>query len=290
MFRPGAKRVHARDTFGPSPSANPVDVEGAASPITVHGRGPVSNPTIIERTVALLMGKPRNLREKGLFQKIALIPLLAWVGLGADGLSSSSYGPQESFRALGEHWYLAVALAVATVITISVISLAYARIITRFPGGGGGYVVANNLLGPHAGVLAGSALTIDYVLTVTVSIAAAGDALFSFLAQAWTGGKFPFEIALILVLITLNARGLKEAITPLVPIFILFIITHVALIGGAIILHVTDIPRVERDVAQGFRDGWSSAPRPVSSAARASWRTCRWTAGFPSVSGHSRQD
>ncbi|HNZ04624.1 MAG TPA: APC family permease [Myxococcota bacterium] len=224
----------------------------------VHGRGPVSSPTIIERMVALLMGKPRNLREKGLFQKIALIPLLAWVGLGADGLSSSSYGPQESFRALGEHWYLAVALAVATVITISVISLAYARIITRFPGGGGGYVVANNLLGPHAGVLAGSALTIDYVLTVTVSIAAAGDALFSFLPPGWAGGKFPFELAMILVLITLNARGLKEAITPLVPIFILFIITHVALIGGAIILHVTDIPRVERDLAQGFRDGWSS--------------------------------
>lgn len=214
-------------------------------------------PTFLSRIIASLMGKPRNLREKGLFQKLALIPFLAWVGLGADGLSSSSYGPQESFRALGEHWYLAVALAVATVITISVISIAYARIISMFPSGGGGYVVANSLLGRHAGVLAGSALTVDYVLTVTVSIAAAGDAMFSFLPTGWAGGKFPFELIMILLLITLNVRGLKEAITPLVPIFILFIVTHVGLIGGALILHVAEIPEVNRNVAQGFRNGYS---------------------------------
>ncbi len=205
-----------------------------------------------------LIGKPRNLREKGLFQKIALIPLLAWVGLGADGLSSSSYGPQESFRALGEHSYLAMALAAATVITIGVISFAYARVITRFPGGGGGYVVANNLLGRHAGVVAGSALTVDYILTVTVSIAAAGDALFSFLPPYFGPAKFPFELGLILLLITLNVRGLKEAITPLVPIFILFIVTHIALIGGALILHATEIPDMNRGLVQGYRDGLSS--------------------------------
>ena len=48
------------------------------------------------------------------FHRLSLIPFLAWVGLGADGLSSSSYGPEEAFRTLGEHTYLAVALAVAT--------------------------------------------------------------------------------------------------------------------------------------------------------------------------------
>lgn len=217
-----------------------------------------SRRPLVARLLGGLIGKPRNLREKGLFQNLALIPLLAWVGMGADGLSSSSYGPQESFRALGEHWYLAVALAAATVITIAIISMAYARIITRFPGGGGGYVVANSLLGRHAGVVAGSALTVDYVLTVTVSIAAAGDALFSFLPVAWAPGRFPFELAMILMLITMNVRGMKEAITPLVPIFILFIITHIGLIGGALILHAADIPEVNRSVADGFREGHSS--------------------------------
>jgi hypothetical protein len=42
---------------------------------------------------------------------LTLIPFLAWVGLGADGLSSSAYGPEEAFRHLGEHTYLAVLLA-----------------------------------------------------------------------------------------------------------------------------------------------------------------------------------
>ena len=48
-----------------------------------------------------VIGKPRDIREPSLFHKISLIPILAWVGLGADGLSSSSYGPEEAFRTLG---------------------------------------------------------------------------------------------------------------------------------------------------------------------------------------------
>ncbi len=215
-------------------------------------------PSLHKQLIGRLMGKPKNLREKGLFQKLALIPFLAWVGLGADGLSSSSYGPMESFLALGEHWYLAIVLAVATVLTIAVISFAYGRIITKFPGGGGGYVVANALLGKHAAVLAGSALTVDYVLTVTVSIAAAGDALFSFLPPGMAAGKLPFEALLILALITLNLRGLREAITPLIPIFLIFLVTHAALIGGSILLHLADIPKVEQGVVEGFRNGYST--------------------------------
>jgi amino acid transporter len=104
---------------------------------------------------------------------------LAWVGLGSDGMSSSAYGPEEAFRALGEHHYLAVGLFAATTFTIFVISYAYSRIIEHFPFGGGGYVVATALLGPGLGVVSGSALLVDYVLTISVSIAAAADACFS---------------------------------------------------------------------------------------------------------------
>ena len=49
-----------------------------------------------------------------------------------------------------------------------------------------------------AGVVSGSALLVDYVLTITISIAAAGDALFSFLPPSWAGAKLPLEVALIL--------------------------------------------------------------------------------------------
>ncbi|MDP4219947.1 MAG: hypothetical protein Q8896_05870, partial [Bacteroidota bacterium] len=74
-----------------------------------------------------LFGKPRNLKDPRVFHTISLVAFLAWVGLGADGLSSSAYGPDESFRALGTHTYLAVALTLATAFTVFIISYAYSR-------------------------------------------------------------------------------------------------------------------------------------------------------------------
>ncbi|HLP18160.1 MAG TPA: amino acid transporter, partial [Bacteroidota bacterium] len=105
-----------------------------------------------------IFGAPRNLNDPHVFHKMALIPILAWVGLGADGLSSSSYGPEEAFRTLGQHSYLALFLAVGTALTVFIISYAYSRIIEHFPHGGGGYIVATHMLGEKAGVISGSAL------------------------------------------------------------------------------------------------------------------------------------
>lgn len=56
----------------------------------------------------LLIGKKRDINDHDVFHKVSLIAFLAWVGLGADGLSSSAYGPEEAFKALGQHTYLAV--------------------------------------------------------------------------------------------------------------------------------------------------------------------------------------
>ena len=155
----------------------------------------------------LLFGRPRDLADRRLFHRLALIPFLAWVGLGADGLSSSAYGPEEAFKALGEHTWLAVGLAALTGITVLLISAGYSRIIEEFPRGGGGYVVASKLLGAKAGLVSGSALLVDYVLTITISIAAAGDALFSFLHGVPISAKVPIEFVLILGLTTQHSRG-----------------------------------------------------------------------------------
>ncbi len=181
--------------------------------------------------------------------------LLAWVGLGADGLSSSAYGPDEAFRALGHHGYLAVGLALATGITVLVISLAYSQIIKRFPFGGGGYVVATELLGPRAGVVSGSALVVDYVLTISVSIASCGDAIFSFLPQGLVGWKLLAEAAVIGFLVILNLRGVKESVSFLAPIFGLFVVTHVILIVTGLGTHLPEIPRLAAEVGHGFRAG-----------------------------------
>src|SRR3954468_9580667 len=149
----------------------------------------------------VVLGEKRDLRSPRTYHAISLVALLAWVGLGADGLSSSAYGPDEAFRALGSHAYLAVALAAATALTVTVISIAYSQIIRRFPFGGGGYVVATELLGPGWGVVSGSALLVDYVLTISVSIAGGADQVFSVLPVEWTRWKLLLEGAVILILI-----------------------------------------------------------------------------------------
>src|SRR2546427_12169255 len=137
---------------------------------------PPKLPSGTQRLKRFLLGGPKALQDPHLFRHISLIAFLAWVGLGADGLSSSAYGPEEAFKNLGEHTYLAVFLAAATAFTVLIIAASYSRVIEHFPFGGGGYVVASRLLGPRAGVVSGSALIVDYVLTISISIAAGGDA------------------------------------------------------------------------------------------------------------------
>ena len=106
----------------------------------------------------VLLGKARDVKDPNVFHRVSLVAFLAWVGLGADGLSSSAYGPDEAFRALGTHRSLAIVLVAMTAITIFVISIAYSNLIEHFPGGGGGYLVATKLLGRKAGVVSGCAL------------------------------------------------------------------------------------------------------------------------------------
>jgi hypothetical protein len=88
------------------------------------------------RLRSLFIGKPKDPLAPGIFHKVSLVAFLAWIGLGADGLSSSAYGPDEAFRALGAHTYLALGLAAATAFTVLIISYAYSRIIEHFPSGG----------------------------------------------------------------------------------------------------------------------------------------------------------
>src|SRR5512143_2521240 len=140
-----------------------------------------SKPSLTHGLKNVIIGKARDPHDSGLFHKLSLIAFFAWVGLGADGLSSSCYGPEEAFLSLGTHSYLGLFVGLASVFTIWVISTSYSQIIELFPTGGGGYLVASKLLSPTFGMVSGCALLIDYVLTITISIASGADALFSFL-------------------------------------------------------------------------------------------------------------
>ncbi|MEN6294611.1 MAG: amino acid transporter, partial [Chloroherpetonaceae bacterium] len=74
-----------------------------------------------------------------------MLAFLAWIGLGSDGLSSSCYGPSEVWLSLQNHTSLSLLIALASVITIVIISTSYSQIIEAFPTGGGGYLVASKL-------------------------------------------------------------------------------------------------------------------------------------------------
>jgi amino acid transporter len=179
-----------------------------------------------------------------IFHHVTLVAFLAWVGLGADGLSSSSYGPEEAFKALGSHAYLAVILAVMIAGTVMIISACYTKVIELFPGGGGGYLVATKLLGPRFGVVSGCALIVDYVLTISTSAASGVDQIFSFLPLHLHRYQFASKLVILGLLVLLNLRGIKESVTILVPIFLLFIATHFLLIVAALAQHFFALPGV----------------------------------------------
>jgi len=174
----------------------------------------------------IFIGKSRDIRDRGIFHKMSLVAVLAWVGLGADGLSSSCYGPEESIRALGTHTALAPFVALATVITIVIICASYSQIIACFPSGGGGYLVASKLLSPTAGVISGCALIVDYVLTIALSISSGADQLFSVLPEHWLPWKIYVGLGATVFLTILNLRGVKESVMLWAPVFFLFLATH----------------------------------------------------------------
>ena len=192
----------------------------------------------------LILGKPKNPLDPKVFHQISLVAFLAWVGLGADGLSSSAYGPEEAYLALGLHYLLALPLALMMAFTVFIISASYSQIIELFPTGGGGYLVATKLLGEKAGLVSGSALVVDYMLTITISVASGADALFSFLPSSLHGLKLFTEVFLILGLIFLNLRGTKESVKFLLPIFLLFVLAHVVAISLGVGTRIGELPTV----------------------------------------------
>ena len=204
----------------------------------------------MDRIRQFLLGGPRNLFDPRIHHHLALIAFFAWVGLGSDGLSSSCYGPEEIFRQLGAHQHLALYLVGAVVVTVFLISASYGHIIEQFPFGGGGYLVATKLLGAGPGVVSGCALVVDYILTISISVAAGCEAIFSFVPPSGQVFKLPAEFLVVGWLILLNLRGVKESVYVLTPIFLAFIASHVALIGFGIFRHAGALPHLLGDTVQ----------------------------------------
>ena len=195
----------------------------------------------VKKTV---IGNPRDLKDSSTFRQISLVVFLAWVGLGSDALSSSCYGPEEIYKTLGVHVNLSIIVGLITMVTIFIISTSYSQIIKLFPHGGGGYLVASRLISPNVGMISGCALLIDYVLTISISVSSGADAIFSFLPIQYHDYKIAFALSILVILTIMNLRGVKESVTALTPIFVIFILSHIFLIGYAFTTHASQIQNV----------------------------------------------
>src|SRR5208337_794164 len=158
-----------------------------------------------------LIGSPiQTIREKHEW----LNKLMGLAVFSSDALSSVAYGPEEILFALvvGGSAMLSYTLPVvfAIVALVAIVATSYFQTIHAYPTGGGAYIVAKDNLGDHPGMVAGAALLIDYVLTVTVSISAGIEAITSAFPSLRNQAVIMCLIAIVLIMI-INLRGVRES-------------------------------------------------------------------------------
>src|ERR1022692_688055 len=158
-----------------------------------------------------LLGRPLSSREEQ-GQRIAVLAGIAIFGL--DALSSAAYGPEAALTgmralgALGNQYLVPISLSIIALLTI--VFFSYRQTIAAYPGGGGSYTVARENLGSSAGLLAGSALMIDYILNVAVGISAGVGALVS-AAPSLQPHTLSLCLGILAAITLINLRGLREA-------------------------------------------------------------------------------
>ncbi|BBE45798.1 hypothetical protein RQCS_26430 [Rhodococcus qingshengii] len=162
-------------------------------------------------TKRLLLGRPFRSDKLGhtLLPKRIALPVFA-----SDAMSSVAYAPEEIFLVLSVAGISAYAytpwIGLSVAIVMAVVVASYRQNVHAYPSGGGDYEVATVNLGPTAGLTVGSALMVDYVLTVAVSISSAASNIGSalpFVAQH----KVLFAVAAIVLLTAVNLRGIRES-------------------------------------------------------------------------------
>ncbi|MBS1905064.1 MAG: APC family permease [Actinobacteria bacterium] len=157
----------------------------------------------------------------------------------SDALSSVAYGPQEMLMTLGlgglAFLTFAPWVAAAVVLLLIVIVLSYRKLIQAYPSGGGDYEVASKNLGEIPGVVVAAALLVDYILTVSVSIASGVDNIISAVPQLdpW---RVELAVGFVILIVVVNLRGVREAST-------FFAVPTYIFIGSVGVMIVTGLVR-----------------------------------------------
>ncbi|WP_336924101.1 APC family permease [Aquipuribacter sp. SD81] len=183
----------------------------------------------------LLLGRarPSSRADDTLLPKRLALPVFA-----SDPVSSVAYATQEILviLALGGTALLVLApeVALAVCVVVAIVVISYGPLVRTYPGGGGSFAVASRNLGPGAGLVAAASLLVDYVLTVAVSVAAAVDNLVSALPMLGDG-RIPLAVAGVLLVMTVNLRGRREAgWSAMVPVYGFVLVVAVLVVVGLV--------------------------------------------------------
>ena len=181
----------------------------------------------------IFIGRPLKSSDEGEEGNL-LTKLQALAMLSSDALSSIAYGPEQVVLVLisvsaGAIWW-SLPIGIVVLILLASLTISYRQVIHAYPQGGGAYMVTTENLSPKAGLISGGSLLVDYMLTVAVSVSSGADAITSAI-PALHPYNLHISIILVLVLMLMNLRGLREsAVSLMIPVY-LFIASTVFLIG-----------------------------------------------------------
>ncbi|THJ75347.1 APC family permease [Candidatus Frankia alpina] len=180
------------------------------------------------------VGRPIGSDRLGetLLSKRVALPVFA-----SDALSSVSYATEEILLVLSlgglAFYHISPWLAGAVIVLMLTVVASYRQNVHAYPSGGGDYEVVSTNLGPRAGLLVGSALLVDYVLTVAVSVSA-GVANLTSAVTGLASHKVAIAIVIVIVLTMMNLRGVRESGTA-------FSIPTYGFVAGVAVMIVTGL-------------------------------------------------
>jgi amino acid transporter len=192
-------------------------------------------PDIADAAKRLIVGRPVRSDRLGhtLLAKRIALPVFA-----SDALSSVAYAPDEILLTLAVAGLTATAISpwvgLAVVVVMVTVIASYRQNVHAYPSGGGDYEVATVNLGPKAGVTVASALLVDYVLTVAVSISAGAQYAASAI-PALRGHEMVFAVTLVVLIMLANLRGVRESGTAFaVPVYLYMLAVGTTAIVGLV--------------------------------------------------------
>ena len=215
---------------------------------------------MFRRLKQIIIGRPlltEEIHEQTLSKKAALTVF------SSDALSSTAYATDEILLALMVAGAAALSLALPTailiVILLVIVVTSYGQTIHAYPTGGGAYTVAKENLGVGAGLVAGAALLVDYVLTVAVSVAAGIAAITSAVPALYPERVWLCLLAIFIVLAA-NLRGVRESAALFaMPVYFFIVSAYVLVIGGLVQYFRSPQPIAPPEAVAAAPVGWLAA-------------------------------